>query len=119
MDIVKPQPTSVVGSVGAKSFRGHATTRHHHTQSKVSLVQRAVHSPHFNIYVDNETPPMELAVPPGRQNCFMAIIYFLYCTEKFEQSSHKSHSGSAFSGRSSSLPPALRDLYVDVFGEVS
>jgi hypothetical protein len=120
VDIAKP--TTAGGAFSAKSSRGlGAHLRHHHPpQSRVLLVQRAVHSPHFNIYVDSESPPMELVVPPGRQNCFLAIICFLLCTEKFDQHSHKSsNSGSAFSGRSSSLPPALRDLYIDVFGELS
>ena len=120
MDLAKPN-----GAVGLHNTRGsrHANTSHrvHHTQnSKVTLVQRATHVPHFNIYVDTETPPLELAVPPGRQNCFLAIVFFLLCMKKFDtHGQSKGHMGTVLSGRSSSLPPALRDLYVDVFGELS
>ena len=101
------------GPVNARASRFASPSRLHHSHSRIVLVQRASSNPHFNIYVDSETPPIELAVPLGRQNCFLAIIYFLLAIEKYDcRGGTRGHTG-----RTSSLPSALRDLFVDIFGE--
>jgi hypothetical protein len=65
---------------------------------------------------------MELVVPEGRQNCYLAIVCFLLSCQTFANHHRSSSDGDGGEGgggkRSTLLGAPLKEFFVEVLGDV-
>lgn len=90
------------------------------------IAQRYSKPSHFNIYINrtqsNTSQPtiLELAVPEGRQNCYLAIICFLLSCQLLSDSNRGK--GSDENDRERKRVPLLstplKELFVEVLGDI-
>lgn len=98
--------------------------------TQILIAQRHINPSHFNIYINrtqtnsSQTTILELAVPEGRQNCYLAIMYFLLScqmlndTQRIKNNDENVGYNDREKKRVTLLGTPLKELFVEVLGAI-